>query len=94
MIGKIISWLMNDIIVRTLANSKRFQGLALRIDAFLSKNKQVVEEQYVKNGEKVMKENVAKLKESRMGMYAQAFVREMKVEVENELKKAKLQNKK
>jgi uncharacterized protein YwlG (UPF0340 family) len=94
MIGRLISWFMNDIIVRTLANNKRFQGMALKIDGFLTKNKQVVQENYVKTGEKVLKENAAKVKESRAGVFAQTFLKEMKKEVEMELSKAKLHNKK
>jgi hypothetical protein len=85
---------MNDIIVRTLANNKRFQGMALKIDGFLAKNKQVVHENVVKTGEQVLKQKATAVKESRAGVFAQTFLKEMKKEVEMELSKAKLQNKK
>mmetsp|Transcript_69828 Transcript_69828/g.137049 ORF Transcript_69828/g.137049 Transcript_69828/m.137049 type:complete len:96 (+) Transcript_69828:108-395(+) len=91
MIGKIVSWLMNDIIVKALANSKRFQATALRIDSFLHQNKKVIDEHVVKNGEKVVKEKLAKAKESRVVQFTQLFIKEMKQEVANELgKKNKL----
>jgi hypothetical protein len=93
MIGKIFSWLMNDFIVNALAKNRKFQGMALRIDAFLTKNKETIANDVMKPGEKVVKENLSKVKESRMGMYYNAFVREMKVEFA-EVNKAKLQSKK
>jgi hypothetical protein len=93
MIGKIFSWLMNDFIVNALAKNRKFQGMALRIDAFLTRNKETIANDVMKPGEKVVKENLSKVKESRMGMYYNAFVREMKVEFA-EVNKAKLQSKK
>jgi hypothetical protein len=93
MIGKIFSWLMNDFIVNALAKNRKFQGMALRIDAFLTKNKETIANDVMKPGEKVVMENLSKVKESKMGMYYNAFIREMKVEFA-EVNKAKLQSKK
>lgn len=89
MIGRLISWLMNDIIVNALANNKRFQGLAVKIDAMVNKNKKVITEDYMKTGEKVAKEKVAKLKESQYGVIAQEFIAEFKKEIAGEINKVK-----
>lgn len=81
MIGKLISWLMNDIIVNALANNKRFQGMAVKIDHLLNKNKKVITEDYMKTGEKVVQENLAKAKETKVGIFASVFMAEMKKEM-------------
>ncbi len=80
MIGKIISWLMNDIIVNALAKSKRFQRFALKIDDTLNKNKKVITEDYMKTGEALAKEKLAKAKETKLGIFATVFMEEMKKE--------------
>lgn len=81
MIGKIISWLMNDIIVNALAKSKRFQRFALKIDDTLNKNKKVITEDYMKTGEALAKEKLAKAKETKVGVFATVFMEEMKKEM-------------
>lgn len=83
---------MNDIIVNALANNRRFQGMALKIDSFLSKNQQTIKNDLVKPGEKVMKEKLAQVKESKAGSFAQVFVKELRAEITAELNKAKSQN--
>ncbi len=81
MLGKLVSYFLNDIIVHTLANSKRFQGFALKIDSAINKNKKVITEDYMKSGEKVLNENLSKVKESKVGVFASTFMAEMKKEL-------------
>lgn len=78
MIGKLVSWLMNDIIVNALAKNRRFQNLALRIDNFMSTNKKTIEEKYVKTGEQAIKQKMEKAKESQFGLFAKEFMEEIK----------------
>ncbi len=40
--GRVINWFANEFIVNTLANSRSFQRLALKIDAFLSKQQSTI----------------------------------------------------
>lgn len=94
MIGRLISWLMNDIIVNALANNKRFQGLALKIDSMVNKNKKVITEDYMKTGEKLAKEKLSKLKESQIASITKEFVSEFRKEISDELKKVKTPSKK
>jgi len=58
-IGRVIQWLAQDILVKGLANNRRFQGLVLKIDGFVNgAHKTIVTqgEQAVKYGTKVIKE--------------------------------------
>jgi hypothetical protein len=89
MIGKLIGWLVNDIIVHNLAHSKRFQALALRIDASFNHGKKTITENYVKTGEKVVKEHLEKVKESHVGAFAKEFVAEIKQDLNTTLSKVK-----
>ena len=40
-IGKLVGYFMNELIVKTLANSKSFQRFAIRSDSFIKDKKQV-----------------------------------------------------
>lgn len=64
MFGKLFAWLMNDVIVHTLANNKGFQRMAVRMDSSISKNKKILTEDYIKTGEKIVKEQVSKVKQN------------------------------
>jgi hypothetical protein len=57
--GNIIRYLVQDVVVHTLANSKRFQRMALRIDNFFSTTQKTVEskaEDIAKGAEKAFEE--------------------------------------
>ena len=64
MFGKLVAWFVNDIVVHTLANNKRFQQMAVRMDHSITKNKKVIHEEYLKPGEKLLNEHVGKVKET------------------------------
>ena len=89
MIGKLIGWLLNDVIVHHLANSKRFQGLALKIDSMISKNKKVITEDILKPGEKALKENLEKVKETKSGSIFSTFIAEFRQEISEAANKSK-----
>lgn len=43
-LGKVMSWVVNEVVVKTLANNKSFQRFALRTDTFARENMTKVEE--------------------------------------------------
>ena len=58
-IGQIIKYLLQDVVVHSLANSKRFQRLALRIDNFFATSQKSIEtkaEEIAKGAEKLAAE--------------------------------------
>ena len=58
-IGQIIRYLLQDVVVHSLANSKRFQRFALRIDNFFATTQKSVEikaEEIAKGAEKLAAE--------------------------------------
>ena len=58
-IGQIIRYLLQDVVVQSLANSKRFQRFALRIDNFFATTQKSVEtkaEEIAKGAEKLAAE--------------------------------------
>ena len=65
-IGKIIQWFANEHLVKLLANNRTFQQAAVKIDSFLTVNKDVVrrsgEEMFKKGGE-VLKEQSSRVQE-------------------------------
>eukprot|EP01031_Cornospumella_fuschlensis_P031895 gene31895-38563_t len=48
MLGRLIAWISDEIIVKNLANNRTFQRFALHVDDKLTKNKAVMEN--IKNG--------------------------------------------
>jgi hypothetical protein len=96
MFGKLFAWLMNDVIVHTLANNKRFQQMAVKMDSSITKNKKVLTEQYLKTGEKVFNENLHKVKTNMPPItkvnpvhFAKSFYKEIRNEVIKESNKPK-----
>ena len=59
-LGNIFRWLLQDVLVNSLANNRRFQRFALKFDSFLNNNKAKINEtaeEISKQAEKVIKEN-------------------------------------
>ena len=85
--GKIVSFILNDALVKTLANSKTFQRFALKTDA-MAKSAKVAGTDAVAKAEQVakdkIKEQVSKVenaKPSDEGFSFYAFVQEFKTEM-------------
>lgn len=96
MFGKLFAWLMNDVTVHTLANNKRFQQMAVKMDSSIAKNKKVLTEQYLKNGEKIFNENVSKVKHNMppiTKVNPMHFAKSFYKEIRNEVIKNKTNNK-
>jgi hypothetical protein len=78
--GKLIGWLVNDVIVNNLANSKRFQRFAVSLDDSITKGKKVLEEKYLKEGKIIFEEKSAQIKENIPKVnpvkFGQVFVKE------------------
>jgi len=98
--GRVLHWIANELIVKSLANNKRFQQFALKTDTFIQKNKQNLKKQGEEalkiasmKGEKLIKETV--VKPSNIGTVEQSnyfgtvgkFVRAFKEEIQKDLKK-------
>jgi hypothetical protein len=96
MFGKLFAWLMNDVIVHTLANNKRFQQMAVKMDSSIAKNKKVISEKYLKDGEKIFNENLSKAKKNMppiTNVNPMHFAKSFYKEIRNEVIKAKTNGK-
>ena len=91
--SKIIGYFLNEVIVKTLANSKSFQRFALKMDSFITTKKTAVSniaDEAVKKGAEVIKDK-APLKEGNFvvgGIDFGAFVKEFKAEISGNTNKA------
>lgn len=83
--GRLVSWLLNDIIVHTLANNRRFQRLALKIDSTITNSKKIMEEKYVSNVAGTIKDK----KETLQKFDVSKFINTFKEEVQKEMKNIK-----
>jgi hypothetical protein len=85
--GKIFTWFANEHLVKFLAKNRTFQQGALKIDAFINANKEIVTkngEEYLKKGSTILQEQSSKVHEaatSRMGFDAYKFATAFKDEV-------------
>jgi hypothetical protein len=89
--GKIISWFAQDVIVKTLAENRQFQRLALRIDSFLTNKQDTIKEagkEYLKQGEAMMKEGAKKVHETttqKAGFDFAAFAKAFREEIQKDI---------
>lgn len=85
--GKIFTWFANEHLVKALAKNKTFQQGAVKIDAFLTANKEMAAksgEEYLKKGGTILQEQSSKVHQaatSRMGFDAYKFATAFKEEV-------------
>lgn len=78
--ARVIAWFAEEFIVKTLAKSKRFQQLALRIDHALHTNKTVVKDK-LEIGKKVVEENINKGPVANAKKFFADFQEEIKQEI-------------
>lgn len=76
---RMISWIVNDLIVHRLANNRNFQKLALKIDATIQNNRSVIEK-------KIKDTDIKDVTHSFQNFGPVRFVRTFYVEVQKELK--------
>jgi TRAP-type mannitol/chloroaromatic compound transport system substrate-binding protein len=81
--ARLFSWFAEDVIVKTLANSRRFQQLALKIDNTIQTNSKVINENVIKTGKEAMSQNLNKVKASTADIkkFGQSFADELKKEM-------------
>jgi hypothetical protein len=86
MIGRFISWITNEVIVKNLANNRNFQKFAVRIDSTIQKNKKTLQD--------FSKENLSMVKD-RLGKsgggpvaFAKTLVSDVREEIAKEMKKS------
>ena len=92
--AKLVQYFASEVMVKALANSKVFQRFAVKTDAFLNTNMKNVKSvgtetlnTFVKNGEKVVREQAANAVKSagNNGMFSKVFV--YAKAIQNEIKK-------
>lgn len=85
--ARLIAWFAEDVIVKTLSRSPRFQRLALKIDNYIHQSKTLADEHVVQVGKKVINENVEKVKANASSVdfkkFADTFAAEVKKEMNN-----------
>lgn len=81
---RLISWIVNDLIVHRLANNRHFQKFALKIDATIEKNRTVIEK-------KIKDTDLNDVKQSVSNLGPIKFVRTFYAEVQKELKNSQQQ---
>ncbi|KAJ1415852.1 hypothetical protein B484DRAFT_422305 [Ochromonadaceae sp. CCMP2298] len=64
MIGRFISWITNEVIVKNLANNRNFQKFAVRIDSTIQKNKKMLQEGFSKENLDMVKDRLGKNRSS------------------------------
>ncbi len=81
--ARLFSWFAEDVIVKSLANSRRFQQLALKIDNTIQTNSKVINENVIKTGKETMSQNISKFKASTADVkkFGQTFAEELKREM-------------
>ena len=85
--GKIFGWFANEVLVKTLAENKAFQRLAVKIDSTLSTKQETLKEvgkEYMKAGETLLKDGAEKINKTAaqssgfdFGKFAKAFQEEV-----------------
>lgn len=85
--GRVIAWFAEDVIVKTLSRSPRFQRLALKIDSYIHHTKTLADEHVVQVGKKAINENMEKVKATAnvidLKKFADTFHAEVKKEMQN-----------
>lgn len=74
--ARVFAWFAEEFVVKALANSRRFQQLALKIDSTIASNKSIIDEKVIKTGKTVMNENLSKAK-----TFTDTFANEIKKEM-------------
>ena len=93
--GKVFSYIANELIVKTLANNKSFQRFAVKIDSFVASKKEVVlknSDEYIKAGHAVIKEGASKVHQTateKMGFDFQKFASVLQEEIKKDLAQMK-----
>ena len=90
MFGRVLHWFANEFIVNTLANSRSFQRLALRIDSFLSKQQTTIKAvgEDAKKVSEVKAEEINKKAKETIGFDVKAFLNTIKEEIQKDIKDA------
>lgn len=82
-----MKWLLNDLLVSKLANSKRFQYIVLNIDTFFTKSKTTIVEKG-KVSLNIVKDKSQNIHKTDFKKMIEEFQRDLKKEIENtEMKK-------
>lgn len=77
-IGKIVQWFANEHLVKFLANNRTFQQGALKIDSFLTLNKDVVKrsgDEMFKKGGEVLREQSSRVHDATIAKSGFDFVK-------------------
>ena len=89
--GKVFSYIANEIIVKTLANNKGFQRFALKLDSFVASKKETVlknSEEYIKAGQAAIKDGASKVHQTtteKIGFDFQKFASVLQEEIKTDL---------
>ena len=85
--GKIFGWFANEVLVKTLAENRAFQRLAVKIDSTLSTKQETLKEvgkEYMKAGETLLKDGAETINKTAtqtsgfdFGKFAKAFQEEI-----------------
>ncbi|KAJ1389602.1 hypothetical protein B484DRAFT_459670 [Ochromonadaceae sp. CCMP2298] len=86
MIGRFISWITNEVIVKNLANNRNFQKFAVRIDSTIQKNKKMLQEGFSKENLDMVKDRLGASGGGPVA-FAKTFVSEVREEIAKEMKK-------
>mmetsp|Transcript_5722 Transcript_5722/g.9401 ORF Transcript_5722/g.9401 Transcript_5722/m.9401 type:complete len:98 (-) Transcript_5722:574-867(-) len=94
MIGKLVNWIVNELIVHNLANNRRFQTFAVRIDSMINKNKKILnEEVFSKQNIESVTDNIRNVqkgvKDSETASFMRNFMTEFRKEIAEDMKKMK-----
>ncbi len=81
--ARLFAWLAEDVVVKTLSNSRRFQQMAVKIDSTLQSNKKLVDDHIVKTGKGIVEENLTKVKAQTADFrkFGESFAAELKKEM-------------
>ena len=86
-----MKWLLNDLLVSKLANSKRFQYIVLNIDNILNKSKTTIVEKG-KESLNIVKDKSQTIQKTDFKKMVEEFQRDLKKEIEETEKKKAIKN--
>lgn len=86
-----MKWLLNDLLVSKLANSKRFQYIVFNIDNILNKSKTTIVEKG-KESLNIVKDKSQTIQKTDFKKMVEEFQRDLKKEIEETEKKKAIKN--